>query len=76
MIEKLDYAMVPTGFVHCFNGNCKNATAACGIKSSVYPRYALGGECRESRTYQSYRKVCRLSVRILPCNTLSAWITY
>ena len=25
MIEKLDYAMVPTGFVHCFNGNCKNA---------------------------------------------------
>ena len=25
MIEKLDYAMVPTGFVHCFNGNCKLA---------------------------------------------------
>ena len=25
MIEKLDYAMVPTGFVHCFNENCKNA---------------------------------------------------
>lgn len=25
MIGKLDYAMVPTGFVHCFNENCKNA---------------------------------------------------
>ena len=25
MIEKLDYAMVPTGVVHCFNENCKNA---------------------------------------------------
>ena len=25
MIEKLDYAMVPTGFAHCFNGNCKQA---------------------------------------------------
>ncbi|GKG70916.1 hypothetical protein CE91St1_00590 [Parabacteroides goldsteinii] len=25
MIEKLDYAMVPTGFAHCFNGNCKSA---------------------------------------------------
>ncbi|MEG1543402.1 MAG: DUF6078 family protein [Tannerellaceae bacterium] len=25
MIEKLDYAMVPGGFTHCFNGNCKHA---------------------------------------------------
>lgn len=25
MIEKLDYAMVPNGFAHCFNGNCKHA---------------------------------------------------
>ena len=53
MIEKLDYAMVPTGFVHCFNENCKNAS-----NRPFYPRYALGGEHRESRTYQSYRKVC------------------
>lgn len=25
MIEKLDYAIVPTGFTHCFSENCKNA---------------------------------------------------
>lgn len=25
MIEKLDYTMVPAGFAHCFNGNCKQA---------------------------------------------------
>ena len=25
MIEKLDYTIVPTGFTHCFNGNCKQA---------------------------------------------------
>lgn len=25
MIEKLNYAMVPQGFTHCFNGNCKHA---------------------------------------------------
>lgn len=25
MIEKLDYAVVPKGFAHCFNENCKNA---------------------------------------------------
>lgn len=25
MIEKLDYAMVPHKFAHCFNGNCKHA---------------------------------------------------
>ena len=25
MIEKLDYAMVPYDFAHCFNGNCNRA---------------------------------------------------
>lgn len=25
MIEKLDYAVVPHGFEHCFNGSCKQA---------------------------------------------------
>lgn len=25
MIEKMDYAMIPNGFAHCFNGDCKNA---------------------------------------------------
>lgn len=25
MIQKLDYAMVPHGFAHCFNGDCKQA---------------------------------------------------
>lgn len=25
MIEKLDYAIVPNGFAHCFNCDCKNA---------------------------------------------------
>ncbi len=78
MIEKLDYAMVPTGFVHCFNENCKNANRCLrGIKSIRFiPDTLCGGEHRESRTYQSYRESVRLSWRILPCNTLLAWITY
>lgn len=25
MIQKLDYGMVPHGFAHCFNGDCKQA---------------------------------------------------
>lgn len=36
----------------------RTPTAACGIKSSVLFPIRFGRWARESRTYQSYRKVC------------------
>ena len=72
MIEKLDYAMVPTGFVHCFNENCKNANRCLRhqiirfIPDTLWA-VSIVNPARTSPTGKW---------RILPCNTLSAWITY
>lgn len=76
MIEKLDYAMVPTGFVHCFNGNCKNANRCLRHQIIRFIPDTLWAVSIVNPARTSPTGKCAASWRILPCNTLSAWITY
>lgn len=76
MIEKLDYAMVPTGFVHCFNGNCKNANRCLRHQIIRFIPDTLWAVSVVNPDVPVLPESVRLSWRILPCNTLSAWITY
>lgn len=76
MIEKLDYAMVPTGFVHCFNENCKNANRCLRHQIVRFIPDTLWAVSIVNPARTILPESVRLSWRILPCNTLLAWITY
>lgn len=54
----------------------RTPTAACGIKSSVLSPIRFGRWVSWIPHVPVLPESVRLSWRILPCNTLSAWITY